>query len=222
MINLRNITKKFNHVTALNDVSLMINKEERTVILGASGCGKTTLLRIIAGLELADTGEMYINEKLASNSHIIIPPHQRQLGMVFQELALWPHLNVTENISFCLEHLISDQKERQKAVAEVLNTVQLEDKRSAFPAQLSGGQQQRVALARALIRKPKILLMDEPFSHLDLELKENLISLIKDIQWQHKSTLVYVTHDQGVEQQLAERTITMQNGKITCIKAKNE
>ncbi|MBF0479032.1 MAG: ABC transporter ATP-binding protein [Candidatus Omnitrophica bacterium] len=214
MIELNNITKKFNNVIALQNVSLKINEQERLVILGHSGSGKTTLLKIMAGLCVPDQGEVKIDGQTANNPHLIIPPHKRGIGMVFQDLALWPHMNVAQNISFGLEKIIINQPERQKEVENILDLVQLRKKQYVYPSHLSGGQQQRVALARALIRKPRILLMDEPLSHLDPELKDNLIQLIKDLLQKFKMTLVYVTHDTGIERELANRTIRLRDGQI--------
>ena len=222
MIEVKNVTKRFNLTPALDDVSLNIEKNERAVILGHSGCGKTTLLRIIAGLELPDAGEIYLNRSLASNTRILIPPDQRKLNMVFQDLALWPHMNVNENISFGLENIIKDKIKRQEEIEKMLRMVHLAHKPRSYPHQLSGGEQQRVALARALIRKPKILLMDEPLSHLDVDLKENLLKLIMDLHQQFKMTLVYVTHDQIVAQRLADRIICMEYGKIVHAKINGE
>lgn len=212
MIQLSNVTKSFRNDHALRDVSLNVNKKERVVILGHSGSGKTTLLRVIAGLETPDKGDVFINGRLASRSKIIIPPHERKVGMVFQGLALWPHMNVLNNICFGLERMIKDKAQRHREAEDMLKLVHLKEKMFSFPAQLSGGQQQRVALARALIRRPDILLMDEPLSHADPQLKRSLVKLIRDLHQRFEPAIVYVTHDTSIEQDLAERTIIMNQG----------
>ncbi len=222
MIELKNITKRFDKLTAVNEVSLKIERIQRLAILGPSGSGKTTLLRLIAGFVEPDSGRIYINGRLANDPRILISPHRRNIGMVFQDLALWPHMNVEKNIGFGLENLIRDKEARQQEINNFLKMVNLEKKKHIYPSRLSGGEQQRVALARALIRKPEVLLLDEPLVNLDFELKQKLLQLILDLQKQFNITLIYVTHDEYVARYLAEKIAFIREGKIDQIGNKDE
>lgn len=222
MIKLKNVTKKFGKISAVNDASFKIEEKQRLVILGPSGCGKTTILRLIAGFEKPDEGEIHIDGRLASNPQILIPANKRNIGMVFQDLALWPHMNVADNIGFGLENVFKDRQKRDEEIDNIIKLMHLKEKSSSYPAQLSGGEQQRVALARALIRRPQILLMDESLANLELELKEKLLRLIIDLQVQFNITLVYVTHDEYAAKVLAERVALMRQGRIERIGQKSE
>ena len=179
---------------AVDQVSLHLQAGEMGVLIGPSGCGKTTLLRAIAGLEPVSGGEIQLAHQLISSVHTQVPPEARRMGMVFQDYALFPHLNVQDNIGFGLRHL--PKAEKKARIEEVLEWVALSDNARHFPHELSGGQQQRVALARALAPRPQLLLLDEPFSNLDIELRERLAQEARAILKAAQTTALFVTHDQ--------------------------
>lgn len=214
MITLKGVTKKFGQVRAVHEASLTVKEGERVVILGHSGCGKTTLLRLIAGLERPDEGEIIIRDRLASSPSVWVEPIKREIGMIFQDLALWPHMNAMENVGFGLKASGGNKKALDEEIKEILKLVHLENKVTYYPRKLSGGEQQRVALARALAQRPKILLMDEPLVSLDFDLKEQMIKLILDLQRQFDITLVYVTHDRDAANYLNGRVVWMDHGRI--------
>ncbi len=210
MIALENITLLYEGREVLKDFSLNIPPKERLVILGASGSGKTTLLRLIAGFVAPAKGEITINGSIvAKEGKILIPPHKRAIGMVFQDLALWPHMNVEENIAFGLKVHKVPRKTRKEKVLEMLRLVGLEGYEKRRIDQLSGGQQQRVAFARALALSPKVLLMDEPLSSLDPELNRRLRKEIVRLQEVLGFTLVYVTHSEEEAKEIGERKIIL-------------
>lgn len=199
----------------LQDLSLEVGPGERVAILGPSGCGKTTLLRLAAGLIAPDQGRIEINGiPVAEDGRNLIEPEDRQVGMVFQDLALWPHLTVSGNLAFGLKVKGTPKQERLSRIHEMLQLVHMESQAHARPAQLSGGEQQRVALARALVLQPKILVMDEPLSSLDEDLRAELRSEI--LKWHREIgfTLLYVTHDRGEASTMGQRILTMKNGSI--------
>ena len=215
-LTLNNITKVFPprgnvaEVTAVNDVNLEIAKGDLVTLLGPSGCGKTTTLRMIAGFEFPSSGEIILDgEKINS-----LPPHKRDMSMVFQSYAIFPHLTVFENIAYGLNVKKMAKNEIQKKVDWVLGLVHLEGFGSRSPGQLSGGQQQRVALARALVMEPKVLLMDEPLSNLDAKLREEMRTEIRRIQKTLNITSVYVTHDQIEAMTLSDKIVVMNQGII--------
>ena len=179
---------------AVDQVSLHLQAGEMGVLIGPSGCGKTTLLRAIAGLEPVSGGEIQLAHQLISSVHTQVPPEARRMGMVFQDYALFPHLNVQDNIGFGLRHL--SKAEKKARIEEVLEWVALSANARNFPHELSGGQQQRVALARALAPRPQLLLLDEPFSNLDVELRERLAQEVRAILKAAQTTALFVTHDQ--------------------------
>lgn len=189
----------------IKDFSLEINEGEIVSILGASGCGKSTVLRLIAGLEEPTSGEIKIKDKVVVNDKTFLPPEERGVGMVFQDYALFPHLTVYENIKFGLHKISKD--EQKKRVAEVLKLVNLEEYEKRYPYELSGGQQQRVALARAIAPKPSILLMDEPFSNLDSHLRGKIRAELKEIIKASNTTCIFVTHDIEDVNAISDRVI---------------
>ena len=205
---LENVTKRFGKVIAVNHVSLTAEDKEFLVLLGPSGCGKTTTLRMIAGLELADEGNVVIGDDVVND----VPPAARDIAMVFQNYALYPHMTVRDNISFGLKLHKIPAKEVDDRVAEVAQMLGLQDYLKRVPKELSGGQRQRVALARAIVRKPKVFLMDEPLSNLDAKLRvqtrEELIKLHQKLG----VTTIYVTHDQVEAMTLGSRVAVMENG----------
>lgn len=179
---------------AVDEVSFGLAAGEIGVLIGPSGCGKTTLLRAVAGLERATSGKIALQGETVSGDGSHVPPEQRRIGMVFQDYALFPHLNVERNIAFGIKHM--DAKARQARVREVLALVGLDGMQGRFPHELSGGQQQRVALARALAPNPRLMLLDEPFSNLDVDLRERLAHEIRAILKAAGATALFVTHDQ--------------------------
>lgn len=219
-INIVNLSKNFGNVKALDNINLSINNGELLTILGPSGCGKTTLLKIIAGLEKSDAGDIIIDGIKIND----VPPYKRNIGMVFQDLALFPHLNVIENIAFGLRIKKVREDEIIKKVSNILELVKLpiNEYGNRKITQLSGGQQQRVALARALVLEPKVLLLDEPFSHLDYKIRQELMVELKRIQRSLNITTIYVTHDQTEAMFMSDRVAIMCDGKIFQVGKPNE
>ncbi len=197
-------------VTAVDDVSLQIEKGEFVTLLGPSGCGKTTTLRMVAGFEFPTAGDIHLDNKVINN----LPPHKRDMSMVFQSYAIFPHLTVFENIAYGLNVKRLPKAEITQRVERVLDLVELPGFGSRTPEQLSGGQQQRVALARALVMEPKVLLMDEPLSNLDAKLREQMRSEIRRIHQRIGITSMYVTHDQTEAMTMSDRIVVMNEGRI--------
>jgi ABC-type sugar transport system ATPase subunit len=197
-ITIKNLTKHFGNVSAVNNVSLTIEPGSFLTLLGPSGCGKTTLLRCVAGLEDPDGGEIYIGDKLVFSYEkgISLPPGKRDLGLVFQNYALWPHMKVDKNITFALEIQKMSKEEMKKRVKETLAEVQMDGYEDRYPREMSGGQQQRIALARMLAYRPKVFLMDEPLSNLDARLRMDMRAELKRLHQISGATTIYVTHDQ--------------------------
>lgn len=215
LISLNSVVKYYGKRLVVDNLSLSVNVGERVVILGPSGCGKTTILRLIAGFIAPDSGEIEIDEKLvATTGKLIVEPEQRNLGMVFQDQALWPHLTVRGNLDFGLKARGVTRSERDNRVDEILRLVNMEGYASTRPSELSGGQQQRIALARALVLGPKILLMDEPLSNLDFELNMQLRHEILRLQKSVGFTLIYITHDRDEAYDIATRIVVIEHGGI--------
>jgi ABC-type sugar transport system ATPase subunit len=215
-ITISNLTKHFGKVIAVNNVSLDIEVGAFLTLLGPSGCGKTTLLRCIAGLEDPDGGEIYIGDKLVF-SHpkgISFPPGKRDLGLVFQNYALWPHMTVYKNMAFALETRKLPKAEINKRVTESLAEVQMEGYEGRYPREMSGGQQQRVALARMLAYSPKVFLMDEPLSNLDARLRMDMRAELKHLHHVAGATTIYVTHDQVEALTMSSRIAVMKEGVL--------
>jgi len=215
-ITIKNLTKRFGDVAAVNNVSLTVEPGTFLTLLGPSGCGKTTLLRCIAGLEDPNEGEIYIGEKLvfSSSRGISLPPGQRDLGLVFQNYALWPHMKVDKNITFALEVRKLPKAEIQKRVKEVMAEVQMEGFEDRYPREMSGGQQQRIALARMLAYRPKVFLMDEPLSNLDARLRMDMRTELKRLHHISGATTIYVTHDQVEALTMSSNIAVMKLGVI--------
>ena len=209
-IKAQKITKCFGDVTALNEVSLEIEPGELFFLLGGSGCGKTTLLRCIAGLEKPTDGRVFFGDRDVTD----LPPHKREAAMVFQSYALWPHMTVGQNIAFGLEERKVPKDEIKRRVEEALSMVKLEGYGPRGIDQMSGGQQQRVSLARALVVRPKCLLLDEPLSNLDAQLRLEMRSEIRRITKENQLTGVYVTHDQAEALSMADRMAVMDMGRV--------
>ncbi|MTB39891.1 MULTISPECIES: ABC transporter ATP-binding protein [unclassified Providencia] len=205
-----NLSKSFGQNHVFSNIQFTIEKGEFITLLGPSGCGKSTLLRCIAGLEQPDHGELYINRQNITHQ----AAQQRGIGMVFQSYALFPNMTIEDNIAFGLKMRKVECQERRKAVAEVIEVVELQGKEHQFPHQLSGGQRQRVALARALVMKPQILLLDEPLSALDARIRKHLRQQIRHIQRELKLTTIFVTHDQDEAMIMSDRIFLMNKGAI--------
>ncbi len=217
-ITVTTVTKRFGSHLALDRLSLEVRAGEAAVILGPSGCGKTTLLRVIAGLEVPDSGDVSLNgTKVSGPRRAIVPPHQRRLGFVFQDLALWPHLTVRQNLDFVLGSMALSRAEQSRRAQDALALVRIEQLAGRFPHHLSGGEQQRVALARAIVREPRVLLLDEPLASLDLELRAQLRSELARLQRALSLTTVYVTHDREDAAVLADCVVEMRAGRIVAV-----
>lgn len=212
---LRNVTKRFTAHQALADVTLEIAAGECLVVLGPSGCGKTTLLRLVAGLDVPDDGEIWLrNVQVASSGRSLVPPYRRQIGFVFQDLALWPHLTVAGHLGFVLDALKLPRAERNRHIDDALKLVRIDGFAGRYPHELSGGEQQRVALARALVGSPRLLLLDEPLSSLDAELRAAMRAELARLHRTLALTTIYVTHDRDDAAVLADRVIEMRAGRI--------
>jgi ABC-type Fe3+/spermidine/putrescine transport system ATPase subunit len=214
-LSMRDVTKQFGAHVAVHGVSLEVATGEVAVIVGPSGCGKTTLLRLIAGLEVPDAGEVWlVDRQVAAARRSLVPPHERKIGFVFQDLALWPHLTVVQNLDFVLESAGTSRNQRRSRIQEALAVVRVEALAGRYPHELSGGEQQRVALARAFVGDPQLLVMDEPLSSLDPELRALLRIELLRLQQASALTMVYVTHDREDAAVLADCVIEMRNGRI--------
>jgi iron(III) transport system ATP-binding protein len=209
-----NVTMAFGDVRAVDGVSLRVAEGETVVLLGSSGCGKTTLLRLIAGFLRPTSGAIRVNGKVVASESVMVPPEKRSLSMVFQSYAIWPHKTVAENLSYGLRLRGLDKSATAEKVRDALATVRMEAYADRYSAELSGGQQQRVALARALVLEPEILLFDEPLSNLDAALREHMRFEIKALLNKLKITSIYVTHDQNEAMVVADRIAVMNKGKI--------
>ncbi len=223
-VRIEHVFKRFGAVTAVNDFDLTVKDGEFVSILGPSGCGKTTTLRMIAGFERATEGEIYIGDHCVSSSikGSFAPPEKRDIGMVFQSYAVWPHMTVEENVGYPLKIQKVPKAERAERVQKMLELVHLGEYGKRYPHQLSGGQQQRVALARALVAQPGLLLLDEPLSNLDAKLRESMRFEILSIQKELGITVVYVTHDQGEAMAMSDRVVVMSLGVVQQIGAPHE
>jgi putative spermidine/putrescine transport system ATP-binding protein len=207
---LRGLTKRFGAVTAVDEFALAIAEGELVTLVGGSGCGKTTTLRMIAGFEIPDAGEILLDGHVVNH----LPPQQRGIGIVFQSYALFPTMSVGENIAFGLRVARWPEAKVRERVGELLDLVKLAGMEGRYPHQLSGGQQQRVALARALARRPGILLLDEPLSALDAKIRATLRAEVRKIQQEVGITTLYVTHDQEEALSISDRIVVMRDGRI--------
>lgn len=210
IIELKDISKEYNGVTVLDNINLYIRENEFLTLLGPSGCGKTTTLRIIGGFEEPSQGRVYFEEKDITK----IPPYKRQINTVFQKYALFPHLNIFDNIAFGLKIKKMGKAEIEEKVKEMLRLVNLEGYENRSIDSLSGGQQQRIAIARALVNEPEVLLLDEPLGALDLKLRKDMQIELKNIQQRVGITFIYVTHDQEEALTMSDTIVVMDKGKI--------
>ncbi len=209
-IRCQGLSKKFGQVQAVADLNLTLHEGHFLALLGPSGCGKTTALRLLAGFEIPDTGEIAIGRQVVNRPGTFVPPEQRSVGMVFQEYALFPHMNVADNVAYGLPKGVN----KQDRVYEVLSLVGLADVMARMPYELSGGQQQRIALARALAPRPRLVLLDEPFSNLDAGLRTQVRAEVRQILRQAQATVIFVTHDQEEALSLADEVAVMIRGHI--------
>jgi ABC-type sugar transport system ATPase subunit len=214
MILTRNLNKRFGNKLALDNLQLTISLHQIVVVLGPSGCGKTTLLRLIAGLEMPDTGEITIDERCVSSTACLVAPQHRNISMIFQDLALWPHMRVLQNVAFGLHKPLNGYSTPEEQAKDALCWVSMEKLSHRYPHQLSGGERQRLAIARALAPGRPYLLMDEPFSNLDPVLKDEMVKLIKRLQASLQTTILYVTHNLDEALALADRILLMNHGQI--------
>ncbi len=213
-VELRGLTKRFGSLAVVDDVSLRIDHGQLVCLLGPSGCGKTTTLRLIAGFLEPTAGEIHVGERVVSSPAKTVPPENRKMSMIFQSYALWPHMTVADNITYGLRLRKQSRETIGKKLAAILGTTKLEPLAQRYPGELSGGQQQRVALARALIVEPETLLLDEPLSNLDANLREEMRFEIRRLHDQYRYTTVYVTHDQSEAMTTADLIAVMNAGKI--------
>ena len=213
-VELRGLTKRFGSLAVVDNVSLRIDHGQLVCLLGPSGCGKTTTLRLIAGFLEPSDGEIHVGDRVVSSPLRTLPPEQRKMSMIFQSYALWPHMTVAENIVYGLRIRKLDRDTIAKKLAAILATTKLEVLAQRYPGELSGGQQQRVALARALIVEPETLLLDEPLSNLDANLREEMRFEIRRMHDEYRYTTVYVTHDQSEAMTTADLIAVMNGGRI--------
>ncbi len=209
-IRIKNLTKKFGHVVAVDNVSLEIERGSFTTLLGPSGCGKTTILRLMAGFYNVDEGEIYFGDKCVND----VPSHQRNATMVFQDYALFPHMTIYENVSYGLRIMKLQAKEIEERVEKTLKFLGLEELRDRSPGMISGGQQQRAALARSLVMEPEVLLLDEPLSNLDAKLRVNIRAELRQIQKSLGITTTYVTHDQEEALAISDSIAVLNKGRV--------
>ena len=222
-VTVTNVAKRFGSHQALEGVSFEVAAGRAALILGPSGCGKTTLLRLIGGLEVPDSGQIWLSgRQVAGPRRSMMPPHQRGIGFVFQDLALWPHLTVQGHLDFVLQSMGISRAERPAKARQALALVRIEPLATRYPHELSGGEQQRVALARALVGAPRVLLLDEPLSSLDPELRATLRIELARLQRTLGITAVYVTHDREDAAALADRIVELRVGRIVSIREKRE
>jgi ABC-type sugar transport system ATPase subunit len=214
-VKLLEVTKRFGQRSVIDGVSLELREGQAMALLGPSGCGKTTLLRLIAGLETPDDGEIWIGgQEVAVKGRNTVPPRGRNIGFVFQDLALWPHLTVAGNLDFVLRSQGWERRTRKDRIDEVLRMVHMAPHADKYPSQLSGGEQQRVAIARAVVARSQLLLLDEPLSNLDSDLKSILLEELSVLQRRLSLTTLYVTHDKLEASTFADSIVKMKNGRI--------
>jgi len=221
-LELARLTKRYGDVASVDGIDLEVAHGEFVCLLGPSGCGKTTTLRLIAGLAEPDDGEVRVNGRVMSSARTVVPPEQRNMSMIFQSYAVWPHMTVRENVAYGLKLKALAAEEKQARVAKLLEATRLAALPDRYPSELSGGQQQRVALARALTPKPDILLLDEPLSNLDANLRAEMRFEIRRLHDQFQYTSVYVTHDQVEAMTMADRIVVMNAGRIEQIGSPEE
>ncbi|MEO8317102.1 MAG: ABC transporter ATP-binding protein [Bradyrhizobium sp.] len=213
-LQLKGLTKKFADLVVVDDLNLTLRAGEFVSLLGPSGCGKTTTLRMIAGFVTPTAGTVEMDGKQMSSASASLPPEKRRMSMIFQSYALWPNMTVEQNVAFGLKMRKVAKDEARRRVGQILDVVQLKHLAARYPNELSGGQQQRVSLARALVVQPEILLLDEPLSNLDANLREEMRSEIRRLHNEFGITSIYVTHDQSEAMTTSDRIAVMNKGRI--------
>jgi iron(III) transport system ATP-binding protein len=216
-VTIKGLTKRYGDVAAVDGLGLHVPSGELVALLGPSGCGKTTTLRLVAGFLEPDAGEIWVGERCLSSPAAVIPPERRRMAMIFQSYALWPHMTVAQNVAYGLRFGGASRAERDRRVRDMLRVVQLEGYGLRYPGELSGGQQQRVAVARALVVEPEILLLDEPLSNLDANLREEMRFEIRRLHETFGITTLYVTHDQAEAMVISDRVAVLESGRIVQI-----
>ena len=214
IVSIRELSKKFTETAAVDDLDLEIGDGEFVSLLGPSGCGKTTTLRLLAGFLQPDGGEIRVGGEVISSPTMVVPPERRNMSMIFQSYAVWPHMTVAQNVAYGLKFKKLAKQEIDAKVNKLLGVVHLAELKDRYSAELSGGQQQRVALARALVVEPQILLMDEPLSNLDANLREEMRFEIRRLHEEFKITTVYVTHDQAEAMATSDRIAVLDHGRL--------
>ena len=219
----RALTKRYGDVAAVEDLSLEVKPGELVAFLGPSGCGKTTTLRLVAGFLKPEAGEIWVGDHCLSSPASVVPPERRRMAMIFQSYALWPHMTVAQNVGYGLRFKRAlSRADRERRVREMLRVVQLDGYAARYPGELSGGQQQRVAVARALVVEPEILLLDEPLSNLDANLREEMRFEIRRLHEEFAITTLYVTHDQAEAMVISDRIAVLQHGRVAQVGTADE
>lgn len=214
-LDIRDVTKRYGHRSVVDDVSLQVQSGDSIVIVGPSGSGKTTLLRMIAGLETPDDGEVWLEgRRVSAPRGIVVPPYERRLGFVFQDLALWPHMTIGRHLEFVVNGGDVPASERRARVKDALTRTQIDQMADRYPHQLSGGEQQRAALARAIVTRPRLLLLDEPLSNSDPDLRTVLRGELARIRQELGLTVLHVTHDYQEAADRTDRVVRMRAGRI--------
>jgi iron(III) transport system ATP-binding protein len=222
-MSLRRLTRRYGDVAAVDGLSLDVKPGELVALLGPSGCGKTTTLRLVAGFLAPETGEIWVGDRCLSSPGRVVPPERRRMAMIFQSYALWPHMTVAQNVAYGLRFKRElGRADRDRRVAKMLRVVQLDGYEARYPGELSGGQQQRVAVARALVVEPEILLLDEPLSNLDANLREEMRFEIRRLHEAFGITTLYVTHDQAEAMVISDRIAVLEQGRVAQVGAADE
>ncbi|HEX6209875.1 MAG TPA: ABC transporter ATP-binding protein, partial [Methylomirabilota bacterium] len=222
-VSLKGLTRRYGDVAAVDDLSLEVTPGELVALLGPSGCGKTTTLRLVAGFLAPEAGEIWVGDRCLSSPAAVVPPERRRMAMIFQSYALWPHMTVAQNVAYGLRFKRGlTAAERERRVAEMLRVVQLAGYEARYPGELSGGQQQRVAVARALVVEPEILLLDEPLSNLDANLREEMRFEIRRLHEAFGITTLYVTHDQAEAMVISDRIAVLERGRVAQVGTADE
>jgi iron(III) transport system ATP-binding protein len=222
-VSLKGLTRRYGDVAAVADLSLEVKPGELVALLGPSGCGKTTTLRLVAGFLAPEAGEIWVGDRCLSSARSVVPPERRRMAMIFQSYALWPHMTVAQNVGYGLRFQRGVARaDRDRRVADMLRVVQLGGYEARYPGELSGGQQQRVAVARALVVEPEILLLDEPLSNLDANLREEMRFEIRRLHEAFAITTLYVTHDQAEAMVISDRIAVLERGRVVQVGAADE